>query len=378
MRFYEMTADFTSALHSRYVIDGVPQEFTPAQILSSVSGGGMCSDLPTETIIDESLDPSLGHVALDPGRFGKYLSLVRSPRTALPVAFSGPYTRARIADALIGVLLRKGSFALSDLSVSMSWHWNPSRLGSMASLYRSIEAAADYIDSLGLTLASYELSRSEENSITIGIHLADGEPVQDPELEEEGKGTGRKLKAGRVCPPSLSPDSQSWIVYIPFDTSEYRLGGSLLASRLGVGGTSPKIEDADYFIDCFEVVRELCEDGILLSAAPVGEGGLLKALHSMTGSRVGADIDVSDVLKATETGDVGRLLFAEIPGVIVQVRDMDFDYLDAELILQDVAFYPLGHPVPEGRGVNVRSSSKTGIQTILESLLRSQGGEGED
>ena len=72
-----------------------------------------------------------------------------------------------------------------------------------------------------------------------------------------------------------------------------------------------------------------------------------------------------------------RLLFAEVPGAVIQIRDIDFDYIDAELLLQDVAFYPLGHPV-SGGGVRIRSSVKTGIQNILDALIQKQGGEGED
>ena len=67
-----------------------------------------------------------------------------------------------------------------------------------------------------------------------------------------------------------------------------------------------------------------------------------------------------------------------MPGVVIQIRDIDFDYIDAELLLQDVAFYPLGHPAANGGAVRVRSSAKTGIQNILESLVQRQGGEGED
>ena len=83
-------------------------------------------------------------------------------------------------------------------------------------------------------------------------------------------------------------------------------------------------------------------------------------------------------MTATGEKNIIRILFAEIPGVIIQVRDSDFDYLDAELLLQDVAYYPLGHPLRNGGELSVRSSEKTGIQNILESLIRNQCGEGED
>ena len=55
-----------------------------------------------------------------------------------------------------------------------------------------------------------------------------------------------------------------------------------------------------------------------------------------------------------------RILFSEVPGVIFQINDSDYDYLDAELLLQDVMYFPLGHPV--------RRKGKVGA--ILDSLIR--------
>lgn len=98
----------------------------------------------------------------------------------------------------------------------------------------------------------------------------------------------------------------------------------------------------------------------------------------MAGSRTGAVLDISDIRRVCADADAVSLLFAEVPGVLIQIRDIDFDYMDAELLLQDVAFYPLGHPAANGGAVRVRSSAKTGIQNILDSLVQRQGGEGED
>ena len=92
--------------------------------------------------------------------------------------------------------------------------------------------------------------------------------------------------------------------------------------------------------------------------------------------KAGLVVDVSDVMRAYQEQDVLRVLFAEVPGAVIQIQDADFDYLDAELLLQDVAFFPLGHPVPGQAGIRVNASAKSGIQTILESLM--QNAEGED
>jgi hypothetical protein len=47
--------------------------------------------------------------------------------------------------------------------------------------------------------------------------------------------------------------------------------------------------------------------------------------------------------------------------------------VDAELLLQDVAYYPLGHPARSALGVKL--SSKTDIQGILSSLMNTLEGE---
>ena len=123
---------------------------------------------------------------------------------------------------------------------------------------------------------------------------------------------------------------------------------------------APKMEDPDYFMDCFEVVRELVEDGILLSGVSVKRGGMVAALDSMVSPSVGAEVNISDLKRAYPLSDVVRILFSEVPGVIFQINDSDYDYLDAELLLQDVMYFPLGHPV--------RRKGKVGA--ILDSLIR--------
>ena len=93
------------------------------------------------------------------------------------------------------------------------------------------------------------------------------------------------------------------------------------------------------------------------------------------GCGVGCGADISDLMQACGETDPVRIFFSEVPGAVIQVRDSDFDYIDAEFLLQDVAYYPLGHPTADGR-LHLCTAAKTGIQTILESLM--QNAEGED
>lgn len=348
----------TSALYSHYIIDGIPQELTPADILDSVMepdahprhAGG-----PFDQIVDETSDPGFGLLNVDPAKVDEYLALISDARSELPLAFSAEYTRAHIAATLIDTMWRLGNFRLEDLTLTVKWMWNDAFVCNMAAFYQSVSATADYLDALNLRLRRYSF---EEGPISVRFATA-------------------LSRAPLKCGPVLQDDPQSWLIYVPFDTSDYRLGGSLLAQRAGLkGGSAPKVSDPDYFIDCFEVVREFVEDGVAIAGATVCEGGLVNALSSMASCETGAVIDLSDLMKASDEKNVSRVLFAEVPGVILQIRDMDFDYVDAEFLLQDVAFFPLGHPTPGTPGIHVKASAKSGIQTILESLL--QNAEGED
>lgn len=375
-----------SALYSEYVIDGIAQDLTPDRILSA------CLETPSKAVdrggfdpvVDESLDPALKPCVTDPSRVEEYMEGIKSlSEPAFPVAFPETYTKSRIARALTDAIWREGHFRLDDLALKLDWKWNPEKIGSMTAFYSSVYSAADYTDSLGLKLSGYSYSETEgESSLSVDAMLASDRPSDDEDdIFDELPFRTEHPRLGASClhPSQLVPDPQSWIIYIPFENCEYRLGASLLAQVLGVSGAvAPQIVDADYFIDCFEVVRELVEDGIVMSGVTAGAGGLMAALDRMVSAGTGVSVELADLVQAAHEPDIVRLLFSEVPGVVIQIADIDYDYVDAELLLQDVAFYPLGHPVPGEAGVKVRASGKTGIQTILESLILSQSSEGED
>ena len=71
------------------------------------------------------------------------------------------------------------------------------------------------------------------------------------------------------------------------------------------------------------------------------------------------------------------MLFGEVPGALIEIKDIDFDYVDAEMLLQDVAYYPIGHPAEKGLWVVVARTS--GVSGILRALLAQRDApEGED
>lgn len=369
-----------SALFSVYVLDGIQQELTPARLLEAVSEEGVLCGGQDDTpavVVDETIESvgrSVVPVSEDPFPF---LGKMSGDMDRFPLSYAEAYTRMRAGSALVDALWKKGKFTVGDLSLEARWKINGDMVGCMAAFYHSVQAVSEYVDALGLKFSGCEVEGADSPDVEFTAVMSNiPEAEEDTFVLEPFRTHNPWMTQERICQAGLVPDPKSWVVYIPFDTADFRLGGSAFAAAAGVAGAPPRIEDADYFMDCFEVIREFAEDGILLSAATVGRGGLLKAVSDMAeGSGCGMEINVSDIMRAYQESSSFAVVFSEIPGALIQIRDSDFDYVDAELLLQDVAYYPLGHPV-EGAGLSVCSAKRPGIETILDSLM--QNAEGED
>jgi hypothetical protein len=87
-------------------------------------------------------------------------------------------------------------------------------------------------------------------------------------------------------------------------------------------------------------------------------------------------LNISGISSSYLEEDTTKILFAEIPGALIQVSEANMDYLDAQLLLQDVAYYPLGRPSRSG-GITLEKSSAAAVAGILASLIN-QASEGED
>ncbi len=156
----------TSALHSKYIIDGVSRRLTPAEMLDDCIAskeGVVPNNGEFEPVVDESTDPSPSMKKFQNQNVQGYLatvvSLLDEPRP-FPAAYADPYTRGRIAKALLDAVWLNGRFKLGDLTLAAKWRWNCKPLGNMAAFYSSAEATADYINNLGICLSGYSFTES--------------------------------------------------------------------------------------------------------------------------------------------------------------------------------------------------------------------------
>ena len=366
-------------LYDAYIIDGISQALTPAGLLQECTlPGALPAPTPADSVADETVDIAPTPFDFRDEDIDAYADAVAAlPRPPFPVPFAGPVTRSRIAKALLDAVWMGGHFRLGDLTLKADWRWNDGAIGNQAAFYASVEAAAEYIDHLGLRLSEVKVSGGACNvSFKATTTPEEEAPDEEDSLIRElpFRTANPRISRRRRCPATIQPEASDWLIYVPLDTCDYRLGGSLLAAATGEKrSTAPDVGDADYFIDAYEVTRELVEDGIVRAGATVLEGGLMNALRGMAGVN-GADISIGDICRAYGDELRVRVLFGEVPGVILQIADIDYDYIDAEFLLQDIAYFPLGHPAVGTPGVTVLSG-ENGITGILESLMNSLEGE---
>lgn len=390
-----------SALYSHYIIDGVRQNATPAELLEE------CAETPGALpdgyadIIDETPEPPLSSFSCSGASPEDCLRLTSSADIQgrpFPVMYPEQFTILKIAEKLIDMIWLEGHFRLGNLRIKAVWEWDTSPVGNMSTFYRSASAAGSYLYDIGVRLSGYSFIEREsgERLITeawLPENEADTEYTDDTDgTQESGQEffcreipfrlpyetrhpwVGTDLK----CSRQILPEAGGMVIYIPFDTCSYRLGGSLLSEMSGYKGGKPSgIQDPDYFIDCYEVVRELSEDGVILAGATVADGGLLTAASKMLPEGTGLDLDINGLLASYRESDSVRVLFGEVPGVLVQISDGNLGYFDSQLLLQDVAYYPVGQISAVHEGIRIADSTRAGVADIIASLLE-QTSEGED
>lgn len=414
------------AFSSKYVIDGVKLDVTPEDMLGECmlpssseedfregAAGGFAE------IWDESVDvppENLDCSAEDVRECIEKVTGAAKPAQdrIFDVLYPESFARQRVAASLIDTLWIEGEYRLEDLELWAEWSWNPSEVGNMAAFYNSVQSVSEYIYDLGVVVEGYCYEEDGDcvnsyfatvggNECGDGEYDADAEEaeeVADKDWEEDdmsaeesrlwtvGGGSDVNLDKDRnvwmgeerLCAAHLvAACAGSFLVYVPFDTCPPRLGGSLLARALGKsGGVAPALNDPDYFIDCYEVVRDLVSDGVVMSARTVCDGGLAVAARKLSAdSGLGVRLNLGGVSSAYGESDLWRLLFAETPGVLLQVSDDDSDYIDSQFLLQDVAYYRIGRVEAGTEGVEVLPLGN-GVDRILTSLLEGAASEGED
>ena len=290
-----------------------------------------------------------GVVALDyRGRAGVATALGHAPQAALASPEAGSVLS--VAESLTNLVWAPLAHGLGGVSLSANWMWPcRSQTGEDARLYQAVEALSDFCCTIGVNVPT------GKDSLSMTQQYPDGQKVIAPGTVIVSSG-GEVSDVRGVVSPVLVNNKDSTLYYIDFSFDEQRLGGSAFAQSLGrVGDDVPTVKSAEYFVDAFCAVQELVHRGWLLAGHDVSAGGLITTLLEMTfaNRHGGLHIDLHEL----GTANVVCNLFAENPGVVIQVSDERKKELHEWLESQGVAYAEIGHPVPDRRTLTVMKAN---------------------
>ena len=279
----------------------------------------------------------LGVVALDYyGTSGIATSIGHAPLAAMVDSEAGSVLA--IAEALTNIVWAPLAEGLSSVSLSANWMWPCNNPGEDARLYKAVEACSDFACSLGINIPTGKDSLSmtqkygKEKVFSPGtVIISAGAEVSDVK---------------KVVSPVIINDSKSYIYYIDFSFDKLKLGGSVLGQTLNkLGNEVPTVQDAEYFKSAFECVQEMIGKGLLLAGHDISEGGMITALLEMCFGNAEGGLKVK--LDEIAESSLVNILFAENPGVLIQIKDRNA----VEKILENngVGYACIATPISERR-----------------------------
>ena len=280
------------------------------------------------------------------GHKGIATSLGHAPIAGMIDSAQG--SRLSISEALTNLVFAPIEKGLRGVSLSANWMWPCRNAGEDARLYKAVKAASDYAIELGLNIPTGKDSLSMTQKYKDKKVLAPGTVIIST--------VGEVTDFTKVVDPVLKPVAGSVLAYIDFSFDRLQLGGSSFAQTMGkVGSIAPDVKDSAYFVSAFTAVQELVGKGYVLAGHDISAGGIMTTLLEMcfADNRAGLDIDFS----AIKEDDMVKLLFAENPGVVLQIKEADAP--KAAAILEDagVACCIIGKPGKAG-SVNIKKDSR--------------------
>ncbi len=285
-------------------------------------------------------------VALDySGHRGIATSIGHAPVSAMVDAAAG--SRLAIAEALTNLVWAPIEDGLKGVSLSANWMWPCRKPGEDARLYQAVEAASEFAIALGVNIPTGKDSLSMTQKYGDRSVYAPGTVIIST--------VGEVNDFRKIVIPVLKNAPDTELVYIDFSFDKLKLGGSSFAQILNkVGKEVPDVKDSGYFANAFTAVQKLVDGGWVLAGHDISAGGMVTALLEMcfADNRLGLDVDLSFLSEK----DIVKILFAENPGVLIQISDKDAKKVSAVLEQAGVAYGFIGRPGKAGC-LNIRKDA---------------------
>ena len=293
-----------------------------------------------------------GVVALDyRGRKGIATALGHAPQAGLADPRAGIVLS--VAEALTKIVwapMADKETPLNAVSLSANWMWPcRSQKGEDARLYEGVQALSDFCCAIHVNVPT------GKDSLSLSQQYPDGSKIIAPGTVIVSAG-GEVSDVRKVVSPVLVNDKNTSLYHIDFSFDEQRLGGSALAQSLGkIGSDVPTVQNPEYFVDCFNAIQELIERGWIMAGHDISAGGLITTLLEMTFANTGGGLHVN--LHDLAGNDMVKMLFAENPGVVIQVSDAHKNELKEFLDDAGIGFAKIAYPTPDSRKIVVKNDA---------------------
>ena len=252
-----------------------------------------------------------------------------------------------VSESLTNLVWAPLTHGLGGVSLSANWMWPcRSQAGEDARLYKAVEALSDFCCTLGVNVPT------GKDSLSMTQQYPNNQKVIAPGTVIVSSGA-EVSDVRKVVSPVLVNDKNSSLYYIDFSFDEQRLGGSAFAQSLGfVGDDVPTVANPEYFADCFNAIQELVRRGWILAGHDISAGGLITTLLEMAfaNRKGGMHLNLHDLAG----DDVVKNLFAENPGVVIQVSDDHRNDLRTYLEDEGIGYTKIGYSVPNSRTLVVK------------------------
>ena len=294
-----------------------------------------------------------GVVALDyRGEKGIATALGHAPQAGMADAAAGSVLSvAESVTNIVGAPIATDQAhpsAIENINLSANWMW-PCRSpkGEDARLYNAVQALSDFCCDLGLNVPT------GKDSLSLSQQYPDGSKIIAPGTVIVTSGT-EVSDIKKVVSPVMVNEKNSSLYYIDFSFDEQRLGGSAFAQTLGkIGSDVPTVQNPEYFADCFNAIQELIKKGWIMAGHDVSAGGLITTLLEMTFANTtgGMHVNLHDIMQ--ENDDIIKMLFAENPGVVIQISDRYKKDVKEYLEDNGIGYAKIAYPTPENRTITV-------------------------
>jgi len=279
----------------------------------------------------------LGVVALDyRGQTGIATSIGHAPLAALADPAAGSVLA--IAEALTNLVWAPLKDGMDTISLSANWMWPCKNPGEDARLYKAVEACSNFACELGINIPTGKDSLSMTQKYGSEKVFSPGTVI----ISAAGEVTDVK----KTVSPVVVNDPKSTLYYIDFSFDQQKLGGSVLAQTLNkIGNEVPTVQEPEYFKAAFEAIQEMIAHNMILAGHDISEGGLITTLAEMCFANAKGGLAIN--LDSLAGNSIVTNLFAENPGVVIQVKDRK----PVEKLLEaaGVAYAKIAVPIEERR-----------------------------